>query len=470
MDFDVLGIIAPHPPIMVPEVGHEDADVTRASSEALSLARALLERFSPETVIVMSPHSPAFSDAFLVATAPRLRGDLASFGVPQVAFDVPGDPRLAEAILAGADAAGLPAVSRLDTGRFRSDELDHGVIVPMSFLDPAGRWPLVVLSLSFLPLETHRRLGEVVRDAVRAVGRRAAFVASGDCSHRLVRGAPAGYSPRARSFDERLIELLRAGDFAGLSKIDPDLIEAAGECGLRSFITLGGFLEGTRAAPHVLSYEGPWGVGYLTAVFAPPEVLAEAHLPEYDPQGATLTPDSGRKGGSKGSDESPIVSLARAAIDRYVREGVPPISPRLDDPSLPARAGAFVSIHSGGQLRGCIGTIAATRDTLADEVVGNAIEAATRDPRFPPITADELDGLDIKVDVLHEPEHVDAEDELDPRTYGVIVSCDWRRGLLLPDLEGVDTCEDQVSIARRKGGIGETERVRLERFKVDRYA
>jgi AmmeMemoRadiSam system protein A len=129
-----------------------------------------------------------------------------------------------------------------------------------------------------------------------------------------------------------------------------------------------------------------------------------------------------------------------------------------------------VSLHEHGLLRGCIGTISPTRDTLAAEVVGNAVEAATRDPRFPPVTADELDDLEIKVDVLHEAEPVSGLDDLDPKTYGVIVSCGSRRGLLLPDLEGVDTPEHQVSIAASKGGIALSEPFRLERFKVDRYA
>jgi AmmeMemoRadiSam system protein A len=194
--------------------------------------------------------------------------------------------------------------------------------------------------------------------------------------------------------------------------------------------------------------------------------LAE-ELPERE--AANSTPESGRKGGSKGIGEAEIVRLARNAIERYVRDGTVPEAEPLTDPSLPARAGAFVSIHSHGHLRGCIGTIGPTRETLADEVVGNAIEAATRDPRFPPITSDELEHLDIKVDVLHEPEPVEGVSQLDPECYGVIVSCDWRRGLLLPDLKGVDTCEQQVAIAKRKAGIGPQEHVRLDRFKVDRY-
>ena len=136
---------------------------------------------------------------------------------------------------------------------------------------------------------------------------------------------------------------------------------------------------------------------------------------------------------------------------------------------LQRRAGAFVSIHKQGQLRGCIGTIGPTRDCLAREIVENAVSACSRDPRFDPVRPEELKWLEIHVDVLGEPEDISSEAELDVKRYGVIVSSGHRRGLLLPDLDGVDTPEEQVAIARRKGGIGPKEKVRLQRFEVVRH-
>jgi aromatic ring-opening dioxygenase LigB subunit len=379
---DVLGIIAPHPPIMVPEVGGAESGATATSSDALGAARIVLERFAPDAVVLMSPHAPGYRDAFGVTTAATLSGDLAAFRAPQVTFRLSGDPELAVAILAGASGAGITLVPREDDRFGLERQLDHGVIVPISFLDPEARYPLVVLSLCYLSYEAHRRLGSVVRDAAASLGRRVAFVASGDCSHRLTPGAPAGYSPDAHLFDARLVELLSANDFAGLELIDPALVEEAGECGLRSFIALGGFLEGSGAASRVLAYEDPWGVGYLTAVFGPEETLQAALGADGGPVRPSLTPRSGSKGGSKGSTESEIVRLARETIECYVRDGSVPDAPGLADPALPARAGAFVSIHEEGALRGCIGTIGPTQRTLAEEVVHNAIEAATRDPRL----------------------------------------------------------------------------------------
>lgn len=167
----------------------------------------------------------------------------------------------------------------------------------------------------------------------------------------------------------------------------------------------------------------------------------------------------------------PLVQLARKTIAAYVRRGerIQPPAPNEMTPEMKPRAGTFVSLHKHGNLRGCIGTIEPTQPNVAQEVIQNAISAATRDPRFPPVRPEELADLDISVDVLTEPEPVGSLEELDPKRYGVIVQSGWRRGLLLPDLEGVDTVEYQVDIARQKAGIAPGEPVQLFRFEVKRY-
>ncbi|MEK6591060.1 MAG: AmmeMemoRadiSam system protein A [Nitrospinota bacterium] len=165
----------------------------------------------------------------------------------------------------------------------------------------------------------------------------------------------------------------------------------------------------------------------------------------------------------------PLVQLARETIELYIKTGkiLSPPSNLTDE--MKGRAGTFVSIKKYGELRGCIGTFSPTQPNIAAEVIQNAISAATRDPRFPSVTPEELDVLYISVDVLTEPEKISSPDELDPKRYGVIVSKGWRKGLLLPDLEGVNTVEEQISIARRKAGILPGEEVELMRFKVIRY-
>jgi AmmeMemoRadiSam system protein A len=173
------------------------------------------------------------------------------------------------------------------------------------------------------------------------------------------------------------------------------------------------------------------------------------------------------------AEHHPLVELARQTIETYVREGQVIDPPDKLGPEMEQSAGAFVSLHDRhGQLRGCIGTFLPTRHNVALEVIHNAISAATRDPRFPPVAADELKGLNIKVDVLSAPEPVSGPQELDPKRYGVIVQAQqgWhRRGLLLPDLEGVDTVEEQIRICRLKAGIDPEEAIEISRFEVVRY-
>ena len=447
---EVFGVIAPHPPIMVESVGGARSDITSASISALAHARSLMEEFAPETIVIMSPHAPAARDAFIIDDSPELSGSLAEFGAPQTSMTFTGDPELASVLLDMLADRHVPALSRDSIPSMHPGVLDHGVLVPMSFLDPAASSRLLTISVSYLPLETHRVVGEVVAAAAASLGRRVAFVASGDCSHRLTPDAPAGFNERGTEFDAILTNLIAEGDLRALLDIDETLIDAAGECGLRSFITLGGFAP--TSPTEVLSYEGPWGVGYLTAIV-----------------GHGATPRSGMKQGMAGSAEHPLVTLAREAITAYVNHRTIVQAPSLAGLDLPGQAGAFVSLHRNDELRGCIGTIMPTRDTLAEEVIRNAIEAAVNDPRFDEMTTEELEDLDINVDVLHAPEPATYE-ELDPALYGVIVTSGWHRGLLLPDLEGVNTARMQVDIATKKAGLPIGSEVALERFKVDRYA
>ncbi len=167
----------------------------------------------------------------------------------------------------------------------------------------------------------------------------------------------------------------------------------------------------------------------------------------------------------------PLVQLARKAIEEYIRSGrvIDPPPEELMIPEMKQRAGTFVSLKKRGELRGCIGTFLPVCENVAQEIIRNAIAAATEDPRFPPVREDELGELDISVDVLSTPEPVTDLSQLDPKKYGVIVESGFRRGLLLPDLEGVETVEQQLAIAMAKAGISPGEPIKVYRFTVNRY-
>ena len=172
----------------------------------------------------------------------------------------------------------------------------------------------------------------------------------------------------------------------------------------------------------------------------------------------------------KAKEESAYVRLARETIENYIKQGKIITLP-LDLPKemINQKAGAFVSLKKYGELRGCIGTFMPTQKNIAQEIIKNAVSAAVEDPRFSPVNVSELEDLSISVDVLSVPEEIKDISQLDPKKYGVIVSSGYKKGLLLPDLEGVDTAEEQVDIAKRKAGIYPDEKVKLYRFEVKRY-
>jgi AmmeMemoRadiSam system protein A len=331
--------------------------------------------------------------------------------------------------------------------------------VPLYFLQRNG-WngKVVALGYSYLSDEHHLRFGNCIRQAIATLRRPVAFIASGDLSHRLKPGAPAGFNPEAHRFDEAVVEAIRSCQPHRIATIGQDVRRLAGECGYRSMLVALGVIEDAQAACEVLSYEGPFGVGYLVAQL----MSADAGVP----------PASAIDRADETSAHPDIPALARQTIETFVSDGTvihPP--PNAGGSDLSARAGCFVSIKTrAGDLRGCIGTIDPVKDSLAEEIIANALGAATRDPRFPPVRAEELPNLKYSVDVLSAPEPCTLAD-LDPKIYGVIVEDkSGRRGLLLPNLEGIKTATEQVEIASRKAGIAPGSPVKLSRFRADRYS
>lgn len=251
--------LTPHPPILVPEVGRgRDTEIASSASAMADLADDLM-RDPPETLVLMSPHAPIIGRNVAVITAGRYRGSLAQFGAPEVECSPACDEELAKAI---SDHAGDEALL-VETGGVAP--LDHGALVPLSFLDREGRFALVLMSIALSGMAAFERLGAAIGKAADATGRRIVFVGSGDLSHRLTPGAPAGYEPDASRFDDQIVSILRKGDLERLADLDPELVELAGECGLRSIYTAAGFVGPEPSVHEVLSYEGPFGVGYMTA-------------------------------------------------------------------------------------------------------------------------------------------------------------------------------------------------------------
>ena len=252
--------IAPHPPVMVPEVGGEMAGEVSASVEAMRVLTERVRQSGAETLVLVSPHAPLEARAFVAYADERLRGDFANFRAPQATVDFPLDEELLDAVTASAARDNYEVVKLFDRG------LDHGTAVPLYFLKQNGwRGRVVALGYSFLSDDDHVRFGECVRAAVESFGRPAAFVASGDLSHRLIPGAPAGYHAEAHRFDEEVVASLRINDPGRILHIDRSLRRLAGECGYRSILVALGACAGGEPECEVINYEAPFGVGYLVA-------------------------------------------------------------------------------------------------------------------------------------------------------------------------------------------------------------
>jgi AmmeMemoRadiSam system protein A len=371
------------------------------------------------------------------------------------------DTELVEALTELAYEANL----RAGTLGEKDASLDHGALVPLYFIEQQYRdYKLVRVSLSGQPLIAHYRFGQLIARAAKRLGRRIVFVASGDLSHKLKEDGPYGFAPEGPAFDKQVTEAMRTGDFMAFLRMGESFCEAAGECGLRSFIEMAGALDGRAVTPDFRSYEGPFGVGYAVCGYS----LGGAD--ESRRFGQLYEAERAAKLAAAKAGEDAYVRLARLSLETYVKTGKRAAMPEgLTDDLTGRRAGVFVSLKKDGRLRGCIGTISPTSENIAAEILTNAISAGTGDPRFDPVEEDELGELVYSVDVLGEAEPISGMDELDPKRYGVIVNKGHRRGLLLPNLDGVDTVKQQVDIALQKAGIRRDENYTLERFEVVRH-
>ena len=458
----LAGFMVPHPPMIVPAVGRGSEKQIEKTTKAYEQAADEIAALKPDTIIITSPHSIMYSDYFHISPGRKARGDFGRFRAAQVSFEEEYDSELVAAISDIARREGFPAGVMGE----RDKQLDHGTMVPLYFIRRKYQGGKIVrIGLSGLPLTEHYRLGQMIRKAVEELGRRAVFVASGDLSHKLQDYGPYGFAKEGPEYDARIMDVCSRASFGELFDFDETFCDRAAECGHRSFVIMAGAFDGLSVKATKLSHEDVTGVGYGICTFYPGEPDDGRHFLEKH-----LEEAAGKLAAARAA-EDPYVQLARKTVESYILHRARPEIPDDLPPEMTSRrAGAFVSIHEHGKLRGCIGTISAVQDNLAQEIIENAISASTRDPRFDAIRADELPWLEISVDVLGDAEPVKSKAELDVRRYGVIVTKGRKRGLLLPDLDGVDTVEQQIAIAKSKAGIAEWDnRVELQRFEVVRH-
>ncbi len=402
---DVVGALMPH-------AGYQYSG---------AVAGAVISRIKfTDTFVIMGPSHTGLGEPYSIMTGGTWRTPLG---------DVAVDEELAKKIL--------------DSTRFLKEDhiahlQEHAVEVQIPFLQ-FFKPDVKIVPIILMPADVavYQEIGRAIAGAVRALGREAVIIASGDMTH---------YEPQQVAGEKD-----RQGIEAMLSLDEAELLKRVREQGISM----------CAYAPAAVMIAAAKELG-----------AGETELVRYQTSGDTTGDYSAVVGYAgiivKKGGMSPIARLAREAVESYVSVGKR-FRPKNLTPEMEVKAGVFVSLHKHHELRGCIGTFEPVESNVAEEIVTNAISSATHDPRFLPVRKDELADLEYSIDVLTTPEPVESEDQLDPKRYGVIVEAGWRRGLLLPDLEGVDRVEAQIDICRMKAGIGPEEDVNLYRFEVKRY-
>jgi len=469
---DVLGVyLMPHPPVIIPELGKGAEKIAQKTIEGLDICCKSIMEKAPKTIVLITPHGHALNGCITVMTKARLEGNLSRFGASFVSESFDGDTILANEIVNQANLKKIPCIGFDDELAFEysvSTSLDWGTLVPFYFiLKKYRKFKLVHITVSMLSKEVLYEFGIAIKVAIESKnsGFDSIVICSGDLSHVLSANGPYGFHPKGPVLDRKIIESIEAGDVKGLCKLDKDLVEKGKECGLSSLITGLGALDGIGFTSKVLSYEGPFGVGYAVASFEP---LIKSPDRSISCKQAVEKINSGF--GSNEYDD-PYVLLAKKSLTHYLRTGeiLKADAQKLIVEMLNKRAGVFVSIKKGGKLRGCIGTIVPVRKNVAEEIIYNTLSAATEDTRFKPIEEREFEELIFSVDILSESIPVTMREELDAKKYGVIVKSGRKTGLLLPDIEGVNTPQEQIEIALDKAGIRANESYILECFTVERH-
>ncbi|MFT8347931.1 AmmeMemoRadiSam system protein A [Clostridium saccharoperbutylacetonicum] len=463
---NILGYyLMPHPPIVIPDIGKGEEKKIESTSLACNKIGKEIADLKPETIVIITPHATMFSDAIAISDEERIAGNLSKFRCANIKMDLPIDRKFNIELGTACHLEGIPSVlvnSELLSKYEVNYELDHGTIVPLYFVNKYyNEYKIVHITYSMIGDINLYKFGIEIKQVAEKLDRKIVIIASGDLSHKLKEEGPYSYSPYGEKFDHELLRNLEKGDVNATFNMNKDLISEAGQCGLNSVYILLGAMEGKEIKGELLSYEGTFGVGYGV-------MKLERHGKNKNYL-EELIKHKEEQFNTKINNSNPYVKLARENLNYYFSNGkrIADIS-YLPEELLKERHGVFVSLKKHGHLRGCIGTIMPTTANVGEEIIRNSIEAAIHDPRFPKVSEEELVDIDISVDVLMDAEPCKKE-ELDPKKYGVIVSSGMRRGLLLPDLEGVNSIEEQLQIACDKGNIDYDGNYNIERFEVVRY-
>jgi len=456
--------IVPHPPVCISSVGQGKELEIKDTVKAYHEVGSYISQLKPDTIIIISPHSNMYADYFHISPEENASGNMGKYGAKDVSFNVKYDTELAEKI---SYVCNKEEINAGGLGKSKP-ELDFGTMVPLHFIDKYYKdYQLVRISITdFSPL-VHYNFGRCIQKACSKSKKRIVIIASGDLSHRLKDNGPYTYTHEGPIFDSAINEILKTGDFLKLMTFSPKFVQKASSCALLPMCVMAGCLDGYNVEPHYLSYDDVFGVGHAICYFDkknknPSRKFADK-LKKNIIEDLKDIPNP----------TNPYSTLARKALETYILKNeileVDDVKEEIPDELLNESSGIFVSLKREGKTRGCMGTLPTEPNCIADDIIINSLNAAFNDPRFNPVSMDELPLLEYHVDILSSPEIISSINELDIKKYGIIVSTENKKGLLLPNLNSITSTSQQLSIALSKAGISPNETYIMERFEVVRY-
>lgn len=465
----ISSYVLPHSQVLIPEIGQGKEKNAQATIDAIKNAANRIAAEEPETIIIITSHSNSYVDYFHISPGEKASGDFNDYGVEDIKIEIEYDCELVNTITEICNEKGISAGTEGD----EVAALDHGITVPLYYLQPELKKPckFVRISVSGFSLFKHYEFGKCIQEACNKLGRKTVVIASGDSSHRLKEDGPFGFSKEAATFDSVFSTALDKANFIGFFAFENDEVENAIECVLRASTIMAGALNGKDVEADLLCHESPYGVGMCVSCFkvTNPEADSINEVREFDK--ALIEKIKEKLDNEEITD--PYVKLAKKAVETYVLDGKVISAEEVKDefPSemFEKRNGVFVTIKIGKLTRGCMGTFSATKPDIATEIIANAVDACVNDPRFIPIELEELDSLTYCIDLLGDFEHITNLKQINPNKHGMFVSYGQKTGIMLPKAEKVNTPEQQLEIILEKSGINKDDKYNMYRFKTGRH-
>ncbi len=459
--------IMPHAPVIVREVGKDDHVFCRKTHEHMSRIGREISELKPKRIIVLSPHGPLFSDAISVLGNNKLEGDFEEFDCKEMSYEFDNDSSFVNKLkyLAMEDDIYVAKVDSLFCENYDiSPYVDYGALVPLHFVDEyyLAPYEVVIITYGLLDLIDIYKFGTLLRKSIEESSKSTVVIASSDLAHISTKTGGYRNNLSASIYDLLVQGVLRGDksvfDFVSHPKKD---IEKSKTCSFQTLVMFWGMFDRKMFKSEILSYEHPFGVGYLTAVVEETDGISPSLLPAIGAYNKDLQV-------KLSNAENPYVDLAKDTLKYYIKYERRPI---IDEKkyNIPMQTSAcFVSFYDYGSLRASIGTIAPSHNSVVQDIITNTIEAANT-KFFQDVTEEDVDEMKIVVDLVDKVEKIKSHLELYPEVYGVIVKSGEKVGVVLPDLRDVDTAEQQLSIALEKAGIKKYDYYQLYRFQVTRH-